>query len=124
MYAWSQVANLGNLYKENLPEIPKLRSLIENIKLLFSLPQTNIKVEVAEGERAYRITLLDRSVQKIPLGYFVYLPLERRLDAYTTESPGIPLLQWKGRRVVYKNYSPFLDYCGLSQLFSKLSNVL
>jgi hypothetical protein len=123
-YSFSLVSNLSNLYKENLPEIPKFKLLIENIKLLFKLPQSNLIVEVAEGERAYKVTLLETTVHKYPFGYFVYLPGERRLDAYSIDSPGIPLAQWKNKKLVFSTLSLFLKYSGINQIFIKLINVL
>ncbi len=121
---FSQVTNLADFYKTNLPEMSKIRSLVEGIKLLFGIPQTNLLIEVAEGERVYKITLLSSDVHKYPFGYFVYLPLERRLDAYTMDNPEIPLLQWKNKKPVFKGFSMFLDRAGISTIFDKLVNVI
>ena len=123
-YNYSRVTNLNNFYKENLPETYKIRSLIEGIKLLFGLPQSNIIVDVAEGERVYKITLLNTDVHKIPFGYFVFLPLERRLDAYDYNNPTFPMIQWKGKKIAYNGLSLFLDKAGVSGVFTKLVNVI
>lgn len=123
-FNFADVSSLASLYKENLPEIPKLKSIIENIKLLFKLPQTCIKVEVAEGERAYKITLLETGVHKVPFGFFVYLPMERRLDAFTINNPGFPLLQWKQKKLIYYGGSSFMEKAGASTLFNNLINIL
>lgn len=123
-YDFAEVSFLASLYKENQPEIPKLKSIIENIKLLFKLPSTCVKVEVAEGERVYKIGLTAPGVHKISIGYFVYLPLERRLDAYSADNLGTPILQWKQKRLAYSGCGGFLDRIGVDSLFSNLVNVL
>ena len=89
-YSFAQVGNLANFYKGNQPELPKLKLIVENIKLLFKLPSTCVTVEVAEGERVYKVGMVLPGVHKTQLGYFVYIPGERRLDAYSAENPGTP----------------------------------
>ena len=123
-FNFAQVTNLANFYKGSQPEIPKLKLIVENIKLLFKLPSTCVQVEVAEGERVYKVGLTLPGVGKTPLGYFVYLPNERRLDVYSADNPGIPLLQWKQKRVVYSGCSSLLDRIGISSLFGNIVNVL
>lgn len=123
-YDFAQVGNLTNFYKGNLPEMPKLKLIVENIKLLFKLPSTCIMVEVAEGERVYKILMTIPGVHKIPVGYFVYIPKERRLDAYSSENPGAPLIQWKQRKAVYNGCPSLIERIGVSSLFSNLINVL
>ena len=123
-FSFAQVTNLANLYKENQPEIPKLKLIVENIKLLFKLPGTCVQVDVAEGERIYRISLTLPGVHKISLGYFVYLPSERRLDAYSPDNPGLPLLQWKQKKVMYSGCGGFLDRIGVASLFGNIVNAL
>lgn len=122
--SFASVPSLTTLYKENQPEIPKLKAIIENLKLLFKIPQTCIIVEVAEGERIYKITLLEKGVHKYPIGFFVYLPMERRLDAYAAENPGMPLLQWKQKKLAYYGGTTFLRTAGVESLFSNIVNIL
>ena len=123
-FSFAQVGNLANFYKENQPELPKLKLIVENIKLLFKLPGTCVLVEVAEGERVYKVNMIMPGVHKTSLGYFVYLPNERRLDVYSSDNPTVPLLQWKQKRVVYSECSPLLDRIGISSLFGNIVNVL
>lgn len=123
-FNFARVTNLFNFYKENLPEMSKVKNLIENIKIQFSLPQTCIDVYVAEGERVYKIILLEPGVQKLPFCYFIYLPLEKRLDVYITENPNIPFIQWKNKRIVFKTYPYFLERAGIEDTFKKLINIL
>ena len=123
-FSFAQVTNLANFYKGAQPEMPKLKLIVENIKLLFKLPGTCVLVEVAEGERVYRIKMILPGVHKTPLGYFVYIPRERRLDAYSAENPGSPLIQWKQKRAVYSGCPTLLERIGVSSLFNNLINVL
>ena len=123
-FSFAQVTNLANFYKGGQPEMPKLKLIVENIKLLFKLPGTCVLVEVAEGKRVYRIRMILPGVHKTPLGYFVYIPGERRLDAYSAENPGSPLIQWKQKRVVYSGCPSLLERVGVSSLFNNLINVL
>lgn len=124
IYSFASVSSLTSLLKENQPEMPKLRSLIENIKMLFKLPNNCIQVTVAEGERIYRVGLIMPGVGKIPIGYFVYIPKERRLDAYTAENPTTPLLQWKQKKLMYCGCQTLLEKAGISSLFNNLVNIL
>ena len=123
-YSFAKVGNLANFYKGNQPELPKLKLIVENIKLLFKLPSTCVTVEVAEGERVYKVGMVLPGVHKTQLGYFVYIPGERRLDAYSAENPGTPLLQWKQRRTVFSGCPSLLERVGISSLFNNLINVL
>ena len=123
-YSFSEVTNLANFYKEKLPEMLKVKSLVEGIKLLFSVPSNCIKVYVAEGERVYKITILESNLTKVPIGYFVYIPEGRRLDVYTIDSYNIPFIQWQGKNIMHKQYSLFLDKLGISKLFNKLVNII
>ena len=120
--SFSKVVDFNDLYKSKLPEILKLRSIIENLKLLFNLPGTRIILEVdEEGKRVYKITLLDTSVERRPFGLFVYLPLQNRLDLFSVSS-NIPLIQWKNKKPVFKSYDFLLDRAGLDKLFQKIIN--
>lgn len=123
-YSFAVVQDQADLFKSNLPEIPKLRSIIDNSKVLFSLPSNKVILEVAEGEQAYKITLLTPGVEKIPIGFMVYLPSQRRLDIYTTDNTTIPIIQFKGRKVAFSNVSMLLERAGFSKLFERLSNIL
>jgi hypothetical protein len=54
----------------------------------------------------------------------VFLPLERRLDAYDYNNPTFPMIQWKGKKIAYNGLSLFLDKAGVSGVFTKLVNVI
>lgn len=116
------VTNLNDFFKTKLPEMTQVRSIYDNSKILFNVPGNNIRVMCAEGERIYKFIILSLGVQKIPIGWFVYIPAQKRIDLYTPDSPLIPMIQWKNKKPVFKNYSAFLDRVGFDRLFDKLIN--
>lgn len=116
------VTNLNDFFKTKLPEMTQVRSIYDNSKILFNVPGNNIQVMCAEGERIYKFIILSLGVQKMPIGWFIYIPEQKRIDLYTPDSPMIPMLQWKNKKPVFKNYSAFLDRVGFDRLFDKLIN--
>lgn len=118
------VQDKTDIYKQALPEMPKVKSLVDNAKLLFSLPPDRVVLLVAEGERVYRINLLMPDVNRALFGWMVYVPENRQLDIYSIDNPTIPLIQYKGKKVAFKNYETILDKAGLDKLFEKLYNIL
>ena len=116
------VTDLNNFFKTKLPEIIQIKSIIDNSKILFNLTSNNIQLLCAEGERVYKFIILSPGVNKIPIGWFVYIPGQKRIDLYTPDSPLIPLIQWKNKKPVFKNYMPILDRAGLDKLFEKIIN--
>lgn len=120
---FSRVLDLNDFYKSKLPEIIKIRSVIDNIKLLLAVSNNRLILEVAEGERIYKITVLTPDVKKIPYAYFAYIPKDNRFDVFNADS-NIPVIQWKNKKPVFKNYSMLLDKMGLDKLFTKIVNPL
>lgn len=121
---FAKVSDLGDLFKSNLPEMTKVKGLLDNSKILFDLPTNRVELQVSEGDRVYKIMLLTPDVNKYPFGWIIYLPLQKRLDVYSADSPSIPVIQWKGKKVAFKNYSLLLDRAGLDKIFDKLLNTI
>jgi len=119
---FANVTDLADFYRTDLPEMSKLKGIIENIKLLFSLPQDRVVVQVAEGYRVYKITMLTPDVNKLPFAFFVYLPEEKRLDLYNSDNFRLPFIQWKNKKPIFKNYSLLLDKAGIDKMFTKILN--
>lgn len=118
---FSVVKNKGDFFKNtSLPEVGKIRSMVESIKLLFNLPPDRIGIFVAEGQRVYKITMQTPDIHRAVLGHFTYLPLEGRIDLYTSDNLMIPFIQWKNKKPVFKSYSAFLDRVGLDKMFDKV----
>jgi len=117
---FSAVGNLPSFFREKLSEITKIKSIYENTKMLFNLPPDRLKLFVAEGERVYKIIFFTPDIHKYPIGWFVYLPLQSRLDLYEANSPDIPFIQWKNKKPVFKNYSELLSFAGADKLFNRV----
>lgn len=122
--SFALVQDTSDLFKSNLPEIPKVKSLVDNCKLLFSLPPDRVILRVSEGDRVYRIDLQMPDVNRIVFGWIVYVPRNRQLDIYTAESPSVPIIQYKGKKVAFRSYSTILDRAGLDKIFEKLYNII
>lgn len=117
---YSQITDIQDFYKTKLPEIPNIRSLIGGCSRLFKIPQRNISLAISRNEgkdKIYRLGLENSGKEVI--GIIYYIPSERRLDIYDTD-PRIPLVVWKNKRCVWKNYSELLGKLGLEKLFQPL----
>ena len=121
---FSLVTDLTEFFKEKLEEINKIRSFIGQVKIVFSINTDRIRVEVAEGERIYKISMLTPDVRKTVFGWFVYMPLRKRVDMYIAENPGVPYMQWKDKKLSFSNFPYILDKSGALNVFDKLINVL
>ena len=124
---FSQVMDKSEFFKTSkLPEITKIRAMIDTIKILFHLPANAIDIMVSEGDRVYKLIVHTSNINRNIIGWFVYIPLQNRVDLYDAINVGdipIPLVQWKNKKVVFKSYSPLLELVGVNKLFEKVINV-
>lgn len=120
---FSVVTDYDSFYKEQLPEILNIKSIIESCKVLFSMPQSRFILEVAEGERVYRISLLTSGANKSVFGVLIYSPLDKRLDLYGYNTE-YPLIQWKNKKVVFTSYETIFDLARIDKAFDKIVNVM
>jgi hypothetical protein len=121
---FAQVTDLADFYKGQEREISRIHSMVDSIKMLFHVPGNAIKIMVAEGERIYKILFYSTSLDKVPLGWFVYLPLEDRLDLYDTSlSTEMPYIQWKNKKTAFKNFAGLLDAVHVERLFDSVVKV-
>lgn len=121
--AFSLVAKPVDLFKElgSSSESIKVKLIYDTAKSIFGT--NSVLIEISEGDNIYRYNILSSDYKKQPLGYFVYIPKERRLDVWITGEM-LPLLQYKGKTIVFKNFSGFLDKIGLNKLFDRFSGIL
>lgn len=120
---YSRVTNLGDFLKSRLPEMIQIRSLLDNIKLLFGISSNRIIIDVAEdNQRIYKFTLLNPNISQNIMGWIIFMPLIQGLDIYTVSTPNTPLIQWRKKKIIFKNYDLFLDRVGFDKLFNKLLN--
>lgn len=123
--SFSDIKDPVSFFKSgNIGNVNSLRTLWNNIKIIWNLRNDEIKMALAEGggnQEIYRFTLISK---KSIFGFLVYIPGQKRIDLYTSENINIPLVQWKGRKIVYKTYPLLLDKMGIERLFEKLTIIL
>ena len=120
MLEFADVKNPTDFFKTGDPkEMIPLRTLYNNTRLLWGLGADQILLSVAQGQAIYKLALLVKNKRSL-----VYIPGQKRLDLYTSESPEIPLIQWKRQKVVNKTYPLLLDLAGIEKMFSRLITIL
>lgn len=120
-YGFMEISDLQDFYKTNLPEIPKLRTLIGGCSRLFKVHSRNISVAISKTEnsnKVYRLGIYSQDKTTV-LGLIYYIPEEGRIDVYDS-NPRIPLVCWKNKRCVWKNFSELLQRLGLEKIFQPL----
>lgn len=124
MLEFADVKNPTDFFKTGDPkEMIPLRTLYNNARLLWGLGADQILLSIAQGQAIYKLALLVENKRSI-FGCLVYIPGQKRLDLYTSESPEIPLIQWKRQKVVNKTYPLLLDLAGIEKMFSRLITIL
>ena len=113
---------MNDFYREQLPEIIKIKSLVSALRLMYSLPPKNINLYVSKGGRVYRLDLYDN--RKILFGQLYYLPLLKQVDLYTSEDIEVPVLQWKNKKAVTKNYNRLFLYSNIDKVFDRIIGLL
>ena len=121
---FSEVKDNADFFNTKLPEIINIKALYGSIKLSLKIPEGKLVIFCAEGERVYKIVVLSNDIHKYPIGWFVYIPQQKRLDLYTLSSSEIPLIQWKNKKAVFKNYDLLLDMAGLDKVFTNIVNTI
>lgn len=117
-YGYMVVSDKQDFFKTNLVEITKLKVLLNSCSTLFKIPQKDISVAVSKtDDKVYRIGIEDRKLGVIGLLY--YIPKERRLDLYDSD-PRVPLMSWKNKKCIWKNYSNLLGKLNIDKLFQSL----
>lgn len=113
------IENLAAFYRDSGASRPatRLRSMIDAIKVFFKLPATKIKVYVTPGDNIFKIEMYLPDTSKLPFGWFVYVPKNNQVDLYDALSPTIPVIQWKNKKAVTKNYSILYDRSNLDNLY-------
>jgi hypothetical protein len=118
------VKDKANFLKETSKEVRVVGNLYYASKISLGVPADRVNLYAAEGSRIYKIEYLSPNPNKELIGYAIYIPSERRLDIYNAPDTRTPLLQVAGKKVMFKNYSQFLDRLGLDNLFKPLINLL
>ncbi len=122
--SFASVSNLADFCKTKLPEMPRVRAIFDNLKVLFAVPSDRVILEVVEGERIYKYTVLTPDIQKSTIGWFVFIPENKQLDVYVPDDPYTPLAQWKSKKLVFSNYPIMYTKIGFDRLFAKVVNLI
>ena len=123
MLEFAGVTDLNDFYRSPLPETLKIKNLITNIRLLYQLPPGQVLLQVAEGERVYKIVMKD--AKKKVIGWFLYYPLTKTLELYDNELGGeIPIISWKNKKVSAENYYKTLILAGCAKMFVRITSLL
>lgn len=120
---YSIVKDRADFFKSPLAEMIYVRSLFDSIKILFGINDNKITLGVStDNSRVYKYSIFNPTVNNMIIGCIFYLPLQKRLDIYTLDNFKLPLIQYRDKKIVYKNYNIFFDRVGFSKLFDKLLN--
>ena len=118
---FSLVDDINDFFRANLPEIIKVKAILDQTKQLFHLPPDCAELYVSQGDRVYKIVMLSADVDKIPFGNIVFVPFKKQLDIYSAED-GYPLAQWKDKKLVYSRFSLLFRKAEADKLFTKIVN--
>lgn len=102
-------------------EVTNLKTIYNNIRVMFGIGASEVKLSVAMERKIYKFTLFSR---KTMLGFIVYIPELKRIDLYLSENLSAPVIQWKGKKVVYSTIPVLLERLGILGMFNKLITVL
>lgn len=118
---FSIVEDINDFFKANLPEMPRVKAVFDQAKVLFHLPPDCVELLVSQGDRVYKINLLTSGASKYPFGNIVFCPFNKQLDIYSGES-GYPIAQWENKKLMYENYSMLFQKAEASKIFSPIVN--
>lgn len=121
-YLQSQVSPIkdrNDFFKSGIKGATTLRNLCSVCRRIFIVPDTSIKLSVIGDSGIYRIDIYDGSIRKTLIGRIYYIPNKRRLDIYDSDT-SIPLVAWKSKKCIWKNYSELLQKVNLENLFLPL----
>ena len=123
-YNFMFISNKQDFFRTSNPEISKLRTVQSTCSNLFKVPQNNISIEVSDndaGNKVYKLIIDSRQLGLICVLY--YIPGQGRIDIYD-QDPTMPIVAWKNRRCVWKNYSKLLTVLNFDKLFQPLIAVI
>lgn len=117
------VNNKNDFFKSRIKGVTTIRNLCSVCRLIFVVPDTGIKLSVIGEAGIYRIDIYDGNIRKSTICRIYYTPSNRRLDIYDNNEE-IPLVAWKSKKCIWKNYSPLLQKVNLENLFLPLVSLI
>ena len=114
---FSAVVDKVDFYKSKFQEVKHIKSMVDKAKLLLSLPEDRVTIEVGMGERIYKVEFRSDDVNKYIFGYFIYMPELKRIDFY--DQNGL-LFQYQNKKCVFENCSYLLSRADAPDLFKPI----
>lgn len=124
LLVYAEVNKPAELFRDmgNNTESGKVRSLFDSAKSVFGITSVNFYISKESG--VYKFVILSGPVRNRQIvGELYYIPKDRRLDIWTAGDT-VPILQFKGKGVVFRNYSEFYEKLGFVKLFERLTSNL
>ena len=103
--------------------ILKVKAMYEAVRTVFNITAPRFEIMESDEDEVYKFTVVGSDYPKQDLGSLVFIPKARRLDVWVAGDI-IPLLQFKVRTPVFRNYSAFLDRAGVAKIFDRMVNIL
>ena len=116
------VKNTNDFMNSGLPEIPKLKSLMNACKTVFKIGNNMMQLNFLEN-RVYEIDIFTDSKKQSILGKIYYLPLKKQLDVYDMTND-YPCISWTNRKVNILQFSGLVSKMKIESLFQPLVNAV
>ncbi len=116
------------LQESAIPGIASLRKIIGEVRRMLIIPDKQLYL-FALGDHidGFRIDAYGGRQEKDLIMRVYYLPGEKVFDIWDPESvvgSGMPLLGWRDKKLIFKNYSSLLQAIKVENLFSSLIAVV
>ena len=118
---YNPVEDIKALVKET--GLNKLLGLYNEAIRLFSVKGGNLilsmSVRTEPVNTVFKYSILGEDYKKSLIGELIYIPSQRRMDIWI---PGLPqpMIQFKERKAIFKNYALLLDRVEIDKSFEKL----
>lgn len=111
------VSNINDFFNQGLPETQKLKDIYNNIKIVFKIQDSDIKMSFIEG-RIYKFDI-SKSAKRIPIGVIYYIFLTSELHFYNY-GDSIPFLTTKKKRISTSSVQGMIGNVDYSSLFNRI----
>lgn len=127
MYPSHPVLDKDDFFKSGIPEAPVLRKLDTIIKQILVVNDKQITLNILGENSGYRFDVLGSgSLKQDFTAQIYYVPKGKILDIYdhTTVGTGTPLVGFRNKKCMIRNFSVLLQTLHLEKLFNPLVSIL
>lgn len=110
------VSNINDFLGQGLPETQKIKDILNNIKIVFKIQDSDIKISFIEG-RIYRFDITKSKRIQIGVIYYIFPISELHFYNYGDNNP---FLATRRKRVIYSLINGMIGSVDYSILFSKI----